>query len=241
MTLSVAAVTALGDDALVAAQRMCGWCTRAPSLEEELALANIALDLLGQARAFLTHAGSLQDPPRDEDTLAFRRDSREFTNVLLVELDDADFAVTVVKLLAFSAYQLVLYDALRSCGDPVVEAVAVRAARECRYHHEHARLWTARLGDGTAESGRRMAAALDHVWPYTAELFHPWPELPVDHAALRREWSRLVDAALADGRLAPPAVTWEPRGGRQGLHTEALGLLLAEMQSLHRAHEGVTW
>ncbi|MFI2662405.1 1,2-phenylacetyl-CoA epoxidase subunit PaaC [Micromonospora carbonacea] len=232
---------ALGDDALVAAQRLGEWTSRAPEMEEDVALANIALDQLGAARLLLTYAGELEGAGRDEDALAYLRDDREFRNCLLVELPNGDFAVTMAKLLLLSAYQLPLYAALAGCADERLAAIGAKARKESAYHRDHAALWVRRLGDGTAESHRRMQAAVDHVWPYAHELFAPWPGAPVDPATLRDDFDAYVGPVLAEATLTRPADGWAPAGGRDGVHTEHLSYLLAEMQVLHRAHPGAQW
>ncbi|QFZ17794.1 1,2-phenylacetyl-CoA epoxidase subunit PaaC [Saccharothrix syringae] len=239
-------VLRLGDDALIAAQRLVQWCTRAPELEEDVALANIAADLLGQARALLALAGQEEGAGRDEDDLAYLRDESEFGNALLVELDNGDFAVTTAKLLFFAAYQNLLYRALSAVAHPVLAGIAAKAVKETAYHVEHAALWAVRLGDGTDESHRRMQAAVDEVWPYTHELFTPdevtrAAASAVDPAALRPDWSRRIGAVLAEATLRRPEDGWAPAGGRAGAHTEAFGYLVGEMQVLHRAHPGVRW
>ncbi|MEO3748519.1 1,2-phenylacetyl-CoA epoxidase subunit PaaC [Plantactinospora sp. B5E13] len=232
---------ALGDDALIAAQRLGEWVSAAPELEEDVALANIALDQLGAARLLLTYAGELEGAGRDEDTLAYLRGDRDFRNCLLVELPNGDFAVTIAKLLFLAAYQLPLYTALRDCADERLAAIAGKACKEVAYHLDHARLWTVRLGDGTAESHRRMQAAVEEVWPYTHELFTPDPTAPVDPAGLRAEFLATVEPVLAAATLDRPADGWAPDGGRAGRHTEHLSYLLAEMQVVHRAHPGASW
>ncbi|HEX8345943.1 MAG TPA: 1,2-phenylacetyl-CoA epoxidase subunit PaaC [Actinoplanes sp.] len=232
--MTVDRVLALGDDALIAAQRLAEWCARAPELEEDVALANIALDQLGAARLFLSYAGELEGAGRDEDALAFRRDDREFRNCLLVELPNDDFAVTMAKLLFLSAYQGLVYARLGDSGDERLAAIGARARKESAYHLDHATHWTIRLGDGTEESHRRMQVAVDRVWPYTHELFG-------DDEPLRGDWLALVEPVLAEATLTRPADGWAPGGGRAGLHTEHLSYLLAEMQVVHRAHPGATW
>lgn len=232
---------ALGDDALVLAQRLGEWVARAPELEEDVALANIALDLLGQARTLLTYAGELEGRGRDEDALAYWRDDREFRNVLLVELPNGDFAVTMARQLVFAAYQYELYDRLRAGADDTLAAIAGKAVKEVRYHRDHAAQWVLRLGDGTDESRRRMVAGLETVWPYTDELFEPFDGAGVDPAALREPWTAYVHGVLTEAGLDVPEVTAPRGGGRVGLHTEHLGYLLAELQHLHRSHPGVTW
>jgi ring-1,2-phenylacetyl-CoA epoxidase subunit PaaC len=230
---------ALGDDALVTAQRLGHWCTRSPEMEEDVALANIALDQLGVARSVLAYAGEVEGAGRDEDALAYLRTDREFRNVLLVELPDRDFAVMIAKLLFLSAYQRPLYQHLAAAddgaaGDARLAGIAAKAAKESAYHVDHATLWTLRLGDGTEESHRRMQAAVDEVWPYTHELFERYPDL-------RTGWLSTVEDVLGRATLHRPADGWAPTGGREGRHTEDLSLLLAEMQVLHRAHPGARW
>ena len=231
----------LGDDALIAAQRLGEWAAAAPEMEEDVALANIALDQLGAARLLLSYAGELEGAGRDEDALAFLRDDREFRNCLLVELPNADFGVTMAKLLFLSAYQVPLYNALSGCADERLAAIAGKARKESAYHLDHSSLWTVRLGDGTHESHRRMQAAIDEVWPYAHELFAPDPTAPVDPASLRDTWLSTVEKVLAEATLERPADGWGSAGGRTGLHTEHLSYLLAEMQVLHRAHPGAKW
>jgi len=220
---------ALGDDALIAAQRLAMWCARAPELEEDVALANIALDQLGAARLFLSCVG-------DEDELAYLRTDREFRNVLLVELPDGDFAVLIAKLLFLSAFQHLNYGAL-AAGTGQLAEIAAKTVKESAYHLDHATQWTLRLGDGTTLSHQRMQAAVDEVWPYTYELFEDVPEL-------RAPWLSTVDGVLTEATLTRPADTadsWKPTGGRSGRHTEALSYLLAELQVLHRAYPGASW
>jgi ring-1,2-phenylacetyl-CoA epoxidase subunit PaaC len=231
----------LGDDALIAAQRLAEWSTQAPEMEEDIALSNIALDQLGAARLLLSYAGELEGAGRDEDALAYLRDDREFRNCLLVELPNGDFAVTMAKLLVLAAYQVPLYTALAGCPDERLAAIGGKARKESAYHLDHAALWVRRLGDGTEESHRRMQAGVDEIWPYADELFTTWPDAPVDPATLRSEFDDTVTAVLADATLAVPEVAWTPAGGRDGVHTEHLSYLLAEMQVLHRAHPGARW
>ncbi|HLL64756.1 MAG TPA: 1,2-phenylacetyl-CoA epoxidase subunit PaaC [Micromonosporaceae bacterium] len=237
----------LGDDALILAQRLSWWCSRAPELESDVAFANIALDQLGVARALLSYAG--EPAGRDEDSLAYLREDREYRNCLLVELPDRDFARTVTKLLFVAAYQVPLYAGLAGSVDDRLAGVAGKAVKESAYHLEHARLWTLRLGDGTAESHRRMQAAVDELWPYTAELFEAdavtsrlaTAGVGVDPAGLRPAWQASVAPVLAEATLATPTTGWAPSGGRHGRHTEELAYLLAEMQVVHRAHPGARW
>jgi ring-1,2-phenylacetyl-CoA epoxidase subunit PaaC len=242
-------VLALADDALVLAQRSAEWITRAPQLEEDVALANIGLDLLGQARALLTYAGEVEGAGRDEDDLAYLRSERQFRNVQLVERRDGDFAEAVARLLVFSGYQLELYRALSASADETLAAVAAKAVKEVAYHQDHAAAWTVRLGDGTDVSHVRMQAGLERVWPFVDELFDgSWidPDLPargvaVDPAALRPAWERRLDGVLREATLDAPSPRWHARGGRYGVHTEALGYVLAELQHVHRSHPGASW
>jgi ring-1,2-phenylacetyl-CoA epoxidase subunit PaaC len=239
----------LGDDALVLAQRLSELAARGPEIEEDMALTNIALDLLGQARTLLTRAGELEGGGRGEDDLAYLRTERQFTNVLLVEQPNRDFAHTIVRQLLFSAYQLALYRRLQQSTDDVIAGTAAKAVKEVAYHRDHAVQWTLRLGDGTPESNARMRAALQALWPYAGELFEA-DELTarladagiaVDPAGLRDEWEQDVRAVLAEATLTVPETTWHPSGGRRGRHTEPFGHLLAEMQSVHRSYTGATW
>ena len=239
----------LGDDALLLAHRCGEWISHAPQIEEDIALGNIGLDLLGQARALLTHAGQCAGDARDEDDLAYLRDAADFRNIRLVEQPNGDFAVTMARLLAFATYQLALYERLQASSDTTIGGVAAKAVKEVSYHREHAAGWVVRLGDGTAESARRMQAGLDAVWPYVDELFADEgldPELvpagaAVPAAGLREEWDASVDAVLVEAGLDRPVPTWHAAGGRLGQHGAALDELLAEMQQVHRAHPGASW
>ncbi len=240
----------LGDDALVLSHRLAEWVTRAPQLEEDVALGNIGLDLLGQARLLLTYAGEVEGAGRSEDDLAYLRDEREFCNVHLVELPNADFAVSMARQLFFSTYQLALHRQLVGSTDDLLAAVAGKAVKEVDYHRDHATQWVLRLGDGTDESHRRMQAGVERVWPYVDELFATdeveqslvADGVAVDSAALRGGWDAYVDQVLAEATLRrPEGLRTPPGGGRRGVHTEAMGYLLAEMQSLHRAHPGASW
>jgi ring-1,2-phenylacetyl-CoA epoxidase subunit PaaC len=242
-------VLALADDALVAAQRLGEWIAAAPELEEDVALANIGLDLLGQARALLTHAGELEGEGRDEDDLAYFRDEREFLNVQLVERANGDFAVTMARLLLLSTYLHELWTALLASTDETLAAIAAKAVKEVDYHVDHARMWVLRLGDGTDESHRRMQAGFDAEWPYAEELFddsHIDPALvdtgvAVDAKRLRESWQNRVRAVAEEATLSVPDVRPAVTGGRRGIHTEQMGYLLAEMQHLARSYPGATW
>jgi ring-1,2-phenylacetyl-CoA epoxidase subunit PaaC len=241
-------VLGLGDDALVLAQRLCEWAARAPAIEEDVALMNVSLDLLGQARALLTYAGELEGAGRSEDDLAFLRDEREFCNCQLVELPNGDFGTTMARQLLFSAYQFELYAALCASSDERLSAIAGKAVKEVSYHRQHVAGWVVRLGDGTEESHARMTAGLATVWPYAGELFAPTEftaliesKIAVDPAGLSAPWLSYVTSVLDEATLDIPSTNWAPCGGRHGLHTEGFGYLLAEMQHLHRSHPGATW
>jgi ring-1,2-phenylacetyl-CoA epoxidase subunit PaaC len=240
----------LGDDALVLAQRLGGWIARAPQLEEDVALGNIALDLLGQARTLLAYAGDVEGAGRGEDDLAFLRDEREFLNLTIVERPNEDFGVTIARQLFFSTWQLALHRRLGGSADETLAGVAGKAVKEVDYHRDHATQWVLRLGDGTEESHGRMQAGLDRMWPYVAEMFVTddleqalaADGVAVDVTALREEWDEHVDRVLAEATLTRPEDGWTPPpGGRRGVHTEDLGYLLAEMQHLHRSHTGASW
>jgi ring-1,2-phenylacetyl-CoA epoxidase subunit PaaC len=240
----------LGDDALVLSHRLAEWSSWAPDLEQDIALTNIGLDLLGQARSLLSYAGEVEGLGRDEDDLAYLRDEREFLNCQLVEQPNDDFAVTIARQLYFSTFQLALYQHLESSDDETLRAVAAKATKEVTYHRDFATQWTVRLGDGTKESHRRMQRGLDRMWPYTFELFEDDETLnrlvaqriAVDAAQLRPDWERYVYGVVDNATLTRPADTrWRPTGGRAGIHSEALGHMLPPMQNLHRAYPGATW
>ena len=240
----------LGDDALVLSHRLAEWVTRAPQLEEDVALANIGLDLLGQARSLLTYGGEVEGAGRREDDLAYLRDEREFLNVHLVEHPNEDFAVSMARQLFFSTYQLALWHGLCASTDETLAGVAAKAVKEVDYHRDHATQWVLRLGDGSDESHRRMQAGLVRMWPYVDELFAPddleqalvGEGVAVDVGALRPGWDRYVDAVLDRATLTrPEGLRRPPGGGRRGVHTSAMGHLVAEMQHLHRSHPGAHW
>jgi ring-1,2-phenylacetyl-CoA epoxidase subunit PaaC len=248
----------LGDDALIMSHRLQEWCAHAPELEDEVALANIALDLLGQARLLLSRAaavlgsavsGSAGPEARlDEDLLAFTRGEREFRNVLLVEAPNGDFAQTIARLLVFATWRLALLDRLRACADPVIAAVAAKGVPEVSYHRDYAARWLVRLGDGTAYSHERAQAGLAAIWPYVAELFaaHPveraLPGVAVDPGELRAEFDGVLDQVLTAATLNRPVVApLSGPAGRYGVHTAELGHILAEFQSVARTHPGATW
>lgn len=239
----------LGDDALVLGQRLSEWCGHAPTLEVDLALANFGLDLVGQAIHFLNYAGELEGAGRDGDRLAFHRDGFDFTNCLLVEQPNGDFARTMARQFLFSTWQHGLFQALSASGDPTVAAVAQKAVKETAYHLRFSSDWVVRLGDGTAESRARMADGLDWCWRFVDELFMNdgvdqvliERGVAVDKGALRPAWDAHVDATLAEATLERPAARRPVTGGRAGQHSEHLGHLLAVMQHIPRSYPGAAW
>lgn len=241
----------LGDDALIMSHRLQQWCTWAPELEDEVALANIGLDLLGHARLFLSRAGAADGADRTEDDFAFHRDESEFYNVQLTELERGDFAHEIARLLIFSTWRLSLFDRLAASRDPIIAAIAAKGVKEVAYHRDYAAGWTIRLGDGTAGSRRRMADGLRACWPYVAELFTAHrvelamadADVGVDPAGLRAEFDDVLAEVLAAATLeAPPAESAQGRDlGRAGVHTAAMGGLLAELQHVAREFPGATW
>lgn len=240
----------LADDAMVYAQRLAEWMTNAPQIEEDMALGNIALDLLGQARALYAYLGTIDGTGRGEDDFAMQRVERDWCNVHLVEQERGDFGDEMVRLLWFSAHQVELHGALVRSTDEVVAGVAGKALKEVRYHLDHASLWVVRLGDGTEESHRRMQGALERVSPYLDELFDDdeasvvaaGAGVGVLPSALRE---RVVERVLrvveqADLSMPEPS-TWRSRGGRAGIHSRPMGYLLAELQHIARSYPGATW
>jgi ring-1,2-phenylacetyl-CoA epoxidase subunit PaaC len=249
----------LGDSALVLGQRLAEWCGHGPALEEDIAAANVALDLIGQARLLLAHAGRVEGKGRDEDRLAFLRDAPEYRNATLVELPSSgvasaqaaagDYAVAIVRNLLFSSFQCELWSALARSVDGELAAIAAKSLKEARYHLRHAAEWTIRFGDGTDESHERAQAALDALWPYTHELFETDPVeqavarhgIGVESAGLRTRWVETIAGVLAEATLRLPQDTAFRSTGKLGRHSEHLDYLLVEMQSLHRRHPGAAW
>ncbi|MBI3369432.1 MAG: phenylacetate-CoA oxygenase subunit PaaC [Burkholderiales bacterium] len=245
-TPRLAYLLCVADTALIHAQRLAEWCGHAPILEEDIALANIALDHLGQARALLTLAGEREGGGHDEDQLAFLRDEQDFRNLTLAELPlrkgGGDFADTQLRNLLLATWFKLLWQRLQASPDAELAAIAGKAIKEARYHQAHAADWVVRLGDGTAESASRMAAALQRAWPYVAELFELQAcDLGPATQDLRAEWRQEIAAILAEAQLAMPVDTAFRSTGLQGLHSEHFGYLLAEMQHLQRAHPGGVW
>lgn len=240
----------LGDNPLVLSQRLSEWCGKGPAFEEDMALTNVALDLLGQARMWLTAAGQAEGAGRDENQIAFLRDANQFRNLLLVEQPNGDYATTLVRQLFFDVWHaLVLQGLLRSTDDEVA-AIAGKALKEVDYHRRRTSDLIIRLGDGTDESNRRVQTAINRLWQFTGELFAAdaldermaAAGLGCDLAALQPAWEQQIASIFAQAKLTVPAgPLGHQRGGRQGRHTEKLGYLLAEMQFLQRAYPGSTW
>lgn len=239
----------LGDDRLVLGHRMSEWCGHGPILEEDIALANIALDLIGQASALLTLAGETEGKGRNEDALAYFRDEVAFRNCLLVELPKGDFAFTIVRQFLFDAYSVFLLDALSKCSHETLAGIAAKALKEDKYHLRHSSEWMLKLGDGTAESHQRAQRALDELWRYSGELFeHDAVDdavaaqgIVVDHEGIQSRWRAVVEDVVQRATLTIPTSDAFRRGGRRGRHTEFLGHMLSEMQIVARSHPGAEW
>ena len=242
-------VLRLGDNSLILGHRLSEWCAKGPQIEEDIALINIALDLIGQSRSLLTYAGEVEGAGRSEDDLAYLRDTRDWRNVLLVEQPNGDFAQTMARQFLWDAFSLEFYRALSQSIDAQLAAIAAKAVKEVSYHLRHSSGWVIRLGDGTEESHRRMQTALDHLWMYTGELFQMTETdktlleqgVAVDLPTLKPGWNTCIDRVLHEATLERPADGWMAEGGKQGLHTEHLGYLLAEMQFMQRAYPGAEW
>ncbi|MCA1298714.1 1,2-phenylacetyl-CoA epoxidase subunit PaaC [Stappia indica] len=242
-------VLRLADDAAILSQRLGEWCGHAPTLEEDIGLANVALDHVGQARALYSYAAEVEGKGRDEDQLCFLRVERAFRNCLLVEQPNGDFAQTIARQLFFSAFMLPFWEKLTGSSDATLAAIAAKAEKEAAYHLRHASEWTIRLGDGTAESQRRMQEAIDLLWPYTGELFEADDTvsqlvaagIAVDPQGLRAGWLATLSRVLEEATLTLPAQGWMQTGGRDGRHSESFGHLLSEMQYMQRAYPGRNW
>ena len=239
----------LADNALVLGHRLSEWCGHAPVLEEDLALANMALDLIGQARSFYSYAGAVEGRGRDEDALAYLRDTREFRNVLLVEQPNGDFALTIVRQLFYAAFARPYFERLALSADATLAAIAAKAEKEMAYHLRHAAEWTIRLGDGTDESHNRAQEAIEELLPYTGELFESDQVerslidagVAPDSASLQPLWNNAIQEVLTEATLTRPRDSFMQTGGRSGKHSEHLGHLLAELQFLQRAYPGAKW
>lgn len=242
-------VLRLADDQLILGHRLSEWCGHAPTLEEDLAMPNIALDLIGQARALYEHAGELEGRGRSEDDFAYLRRERHYLNALLAEQPNGDFARTMLRQLYFSAWMAPLWQALAGSSDTTLAAIAGKAVKEAAYHLRHSGEWVVRLGDGTAESRRRTLAAAEHLAPFLDELFADDPVtaavaragIAPQPSSLRPAFAATVSEVFARAGLEPPTAPFVQRGGREGRHGEAMGHLLAELQFMQRAYPGARW
>jgi ring-1,2-phenylacetyl-CoA epoxidase subunit PaaC len=240
----------LGDDRLVLGHRVSEWCGHGPILEEDIAMSNIALDLIGHASSLLALAGEVEGAGRDADALAYFRDGVQFRNCLLVEVPNGDFAMTMMRQFLFDAHSVLLWDALSRCDYAPLAAIAAKSLKEDKYHLRHSSEWVVRLGDGTDESHARAQQALDELWRYTGELFaHDAVNdalgaeamISLDHDAVQSLWDGMVKDVLQRATLTVPTTGGTRSGGRVGRHTEHLGHMLATMQSVARAHPGARW
>jgi ring-1,2-phenylacetyl-CoA epoxidase subunit PaaC len=239
----------LGDNALILGHRLSEWCGHSPALEEDLALSNVALDLIGQTQLWLNLAGEVEGKGRDADKLAYLRDARDFRNVLLVEQPNGDFAVTMARQFYFDAWHYLLLRELTGSKDSRIAEIAAKGLKEVTYHLERSRDWVLRLGDGTEESHRRMQSAIDDLWMYTGELFESdeidqamaREGLGPDLATLHEPWLGLVRATAEEATLSLPQPGWAQKGGKRGIHSEHLGYILADLQFLQRAYPNATW
>ena len=248
-TDSVEYLVRLGDDRLVLGHRLSEWCGHGPILEEDIALTNIALDLIGQANLLLGLAGKLEGKGRDQDALAYFREATEYRNLLLVELEKGDFALTIVRQLFFSVFSHLQMDALKESTNGDLAGIAAKAVKENAYHVRHSADWVIKLGDGTDESHRRAQAAVNELWRYTGEMFVAddvdaaavKSGLGVDPSTLEKEWRKHIDDVLKRATLTVPETKFMQRGGRNGRHTEFLGHMLADMQIVARSFPGAEW
>jgi ring-1,2-phenylacetyl-CoA epoxidase subunit PaaC len=237
------------DDALILGHRLSEWCGHAPALEEDMALANMALDLLGQARELFGYAAKVEGKDNDEDRFAYLRDVRQYRNILLVEQPNGDFARTMVRQFFYAVFADLYWRAMMNSKDATLAAIAAKSEKESAYHVRHCSEWIVRLGDGTEESHARAQDAIDHLWAYTGEMFdvddteHGLIDagIAIDPATLKAQWQKIVSGVVAEATLALPDNNWMQQGGRIGHHSEHLGHLLSELQSLQRSFPGATW
>jgi ring-1,2-phenylacetyl-CoA epoxidase subunit PaaC len=242
-------VLRLADNCLILSQRLGEWCGHGPELEEDMALTNIALDLNGQAQNWLEYAGELEGRQRTPDTLAFFRDAGDFRNCLLLEQPNQDFAYTMARQFYFDTWHHLALTDLLDSTDQRIREISEKSLKEVRYHLRHSSAWVIRLGDGTDESNRRMQKAIDDLWCYTGELYKPdsvddamsGEQIGPDLSKIGLDWLLSVRAVLAEASLQIPESDWMHTGGKRGIHTEALGYLLAEMQFLQRAYPQAKW
>jgi ring-1,2-phenylacetyl-CoA epoxidase subunit PaaC len=237
------------DDALILGHRLSEWCGHAPMLEEDMALANMGLDLLGQARELYSYAAKVEGKDNDEDKFAYLRDVRQYRNLLLLERPNGDFARTMVRQFFYAAFADLYWRAMMRSSDPTLAAIAAKSEKEMAYHLRHSSEWIVRLGDGTGESRARAQTAIDDLWAYTGEIFFLDDSeraladagIAVDAAALRAPWLKTVTDIVSEATLALPNSGWMQQGGRSGRHSEHLGHLLSELQSMPRTFPGATW
>lgn len=237
------------DDALILGHRLSEWCGHAPMLEEDMALANMGLDLLGQARELYSYAAKVEGRGNDEDKFAYLRDVRQYRNLLLLEQPNGDFACTMVRQFFYSAFADLYWRAMMKSADPTLAAIAAKSEKESAYHLRHSSEWIVRLGDGTEQSHARAQAAIDHLWAFTGEMFEADTSeralvdagISVDPASLRPQWLKTVTGVVNEATLALPGSDWMQQGGRDGRHSEHLGHLLSELQSMQRTFPGATW
>jgi ring-1,2-phenylacetyl-CoA epoxidase subunit PaaC len=237
------------DDALILGHRLSEWCGHAPAMEEDMALANMGLDLLGQARELYSYAAKIEGNGNDEDKFAYLRDVRQYRNLLLLEQPNGDFARTIVRQFFYSAFADLYWRAMMKSHDATLAAIAAKSEKESAYHLRHSSEWMVRLGDGTEESHRRAQTAIDDLWAYTGEMFEVDDSerglieegIAIDPATLRSQWLVTVASVLHEATLVRPSSDWMQEGGRSGRHSEHLGHLLSELQSMQRTFPGATW
>lgn len=239
----------IGDDSLILGQRLSEWCGHGPILEEDIALTNIALDLIGQATTLLNYAGQLENKGRDGDSLAFLRFDRDFKNVLLVEQPNGDFGMTIIRQFLVDAFRKPFFELLQNSTDKTLAAIAAKSLKETKYHLKHSSEWVIRLGDGTEESHARAQTSLNLLWRYTDELFFENEVdaelvklgIAPDMLKIRDSWEKTVQEVLSEATLTIPGNNWKHSGGRVGMHSEHLGYILAEMQYMQRAYPNMEW
>jgi ring-1,2-phenylacetyl-CoA epoxidase subunit PaaC len=237
------------DDALILGHRLSEWCGHAPMLEEDMALANMGLDLLGQARALYSYAAQIEGKGNDEDKFAYLRDVRQYRNLLLVEQPNGDFAHTIVRQFVYAAFADLYWRTMMTSSDATLSAIAAKSEKESAYHLRHSSEWMLRLGDGTPESHARMQGAIDDLWAFTGEMFETDNSeraliesgIAIDPAVLYPRWLKTVSGIVSEATLALPGAGWMQKGGRSGRHSEHLGHLLSELQSMQRTFPGASW
>lgn len=235
----------LADTSLILAQRNSEWCAHGPILEQDIAITNITLDLIGQARNFYQYASTIinaaNNKTETEDSLAYLRTEREYTNLLITELPNGDWAQTITKLFLFSTFQQLLYTELQSCSDEQIKAIATKSLKETNYHVKWSGEWVIRLGDGTTESHDRIKKAIEFLWPYTGEFFMNETFDIIDVSFLKKAWLQKVESVFSEATLLLPGDVFMQSGGKRGIHTEHLGFILSEMQYLQRMYPGAEW